>query len=287
MARIATVVSKTRCVVAVLMEDQFKKTLAKYPETSAIIKDEAHQRYDALTKELERQGKKLFAEKNTKNTNGTLRRDNSRGSLKDLVLTRQGSKPNDQIIEGASSPIERAEAALGDKIGEYSGQDLSTPITEDSKIPEFTSRKTSIISLPATGSPGYFSGSRTNSTSVTTATSETPTISGTFNLINRLNSKRRESVAVWADDKLSQMAQKVSESEILQKATETDRPLQKQPTNKRFEILKVESIDSFSDVSQDGNIFEVGIQEKQVVGVLTERVVGRSVQAKEIKQGDL
>lgn len=56
MARTATVRAKSKCLLAVLVKEDLQVQLQKYPDVAQEILNEAKERYDALLKEMEKNG---------------------------------------------------------------------------------------------------------------------------------------------------------------------------------------------------------------------------------------
>ncbi len=56
MARTATVRAKSKCLLAVLLKEDLQVQLQKYPDVAREILNEATDRYDALLKEMEKNG---------------------------------------------------------------------------------------------------------------------------------------------------------------------------------------------------------------------------------------
>ncbi|KAJ3064241.1 hypothetical protein HK102_008249, partial [Quaeritorhiza haematococci] len=258
--RTATVRAKTKCSMAVLTAEDFRRQLKGYPEIAALIRAEAHDRFTSLSKTLERVGRRVNPE--TFEKFYEIRKDTSYSSFKEIRTSssrgssRKSSEFNiDLTVLDQVAPSERlslpqpllqqslAAAAAASNSNLWGGigpgrgggadddssihsqsHDQLAPTSDDQ--PRSPTASASLLSLSGAGPFGASSTLSSGSSPPTTplgSNPPAPTDLG-FPLTSaplmapsiakhRSLGRRRASVAVWSDEKLSQLVQNIANKE--------------------------------------------------------------------------
>ncbi|KAI9206712.1 uncharacterized protein BJ171DRAFT_597363 [Polychytrium aggregatum] len=193
--RTATVIAKTKLLLASLTSEHLAAILGKYPDVNKIIRAEAQERFQQLAKEMERAGKMLQAA--TFEKFHELRKDTSHGFLKLDSHSRQASRRNSELL------------------ADTMGGDFILPALRNSRETIARASNSDLSSQPPDDSTRTESGSGSNANSPAhshfpDSGEESRGLNPHISSLQRQGVKRRASVAVWSDERLMQFAQNVT-----------------------------------------------------------------------------
>ncbi|KAI8849397.1 hypothetical protein BC829DRAFT_391672 [Chytridium lagenaria] len=230
----------SKCLLAVLSADDFRKKLSKYPVMLELIQAEAKERFSKLATEMEKSGKRLNVELFEKFHE--MKKDTSHTSLKDMGRSRSSRKNSDKSFE-LSSPSETSSPSYNSRSSSLlAGISLSSNVyqSEDSSDEELEIDE--LPAVPAIAINSARQGQRAweekdnddeyddDDDKTAQASDEKVGLSLPTSYAQSFQKKqtlrRRASVAVWSDDRLLLLAHAVKVSSSLTKdedeATETE-----------------------------------------------------------------
>ncbi|KAJ3300093.1 hypothetical protein HK104_004562 [Borealophlyctis nickersoniae] len=186
--RTATVIAKTKCLVAALTAEALEAKTALYPEIQDLIKAAAQERYRQWASGMEKAGRRVHGDVESLHEKKKEDRRDSHGSIRDLSLSRMSSRPSE--VDKELSTI------AGHADGTCQVAHSAGTASEDFS--------TAAMSIASDAAPPPSTNSVTQSSPP--SESSLPILTPVAALSQKYGSRRRASVAVWSDDRLMQFA---------------------------------------------------------------------------------